>query len=115
SSRVEADELRGSGVFGAETPNRAARAVGNDTAVANGAGPPAAPGFLADAGDGARAAVSRPFGRASLTQALTLPLRAGPAPEQPGRGTKARFARGYFERGDQSLLCAPPSPRHRRR
>jgi hypothetical protein len=35
------NELQGClGVFGAEAPNRAARAVGNDTAVANGAGPP---------------------------------------------------------------------------
>ena len=37
---LEVREQRGSGVFGAEAPNRAARAVGHDTAVPNGAGPP---------------------------------------------------------------------------
>src|SRR4051812_14668032 len=35
-------ERRGLGVFGAEAPKRAARAVGHDTAVPNGAGPTAA-------------------------------------------------------------------------
>ena len=40
-SRVDStfDQQPGSGVFGAGAPNRAARAVGNDTAVANRAGP----------------------------------------------------------------------------
>jgi len=57
------------GVLGAETPNRAARAVGHDTAVPNRAGPTAArsrrplDGHLA-AGAPPR---SRPSGRASLT------------------------------------------------
>jgi hypothetical protein len=40
-----------SGVFGAETPKRAARAVGHDTAVPNGAGPPPRPASSADRDD----------------------------------------------------------------
>src|SRR3954467_8180029 len=57
-------------------PGRAARAVGNDTAVANRAGPPprhASPRFR-DIGAGA--AASRPSGRASLTH------RGGSDPER---------------------------------
>ena len=65
-----------SGVFGAEAPNRAARAVGNDTAVANGAGPPPRQLPARFGRIRARAAVSRPSGRASLTQARVATIRA---------------------------------------
>src|SRR4051812_44945023 len=59
--------LRVLGVFGAEAPKRAARAVGHDTTVPNRAGPPPRQGFRRIRGGGARAAASRPSGRASLT------------------------------------------------
>jgi len=58
----------GLGVFGAEAPNRAARAVGNDTTVANRARPPPRRGSMRIRGFCSRAAASRPFGRASLTR-----------------------------------------------
>jgi hypothetical protein len=58
----------GSGVFGAGAPNRAARAVGNDTAVANDAGPPPRNASHRSLGIAAGAAPSRPSGRASLTR-----------------------------------------------
>jgi len=48
-------------------PGRAARAVGNDTTVANRAGPPPRPPSARSRRPGARAAASRPSGRASLT------------------------------------------------
>jgi len=63
-------ELLGLGVSLRCAPGRAARAVGNDTAVANGAGPPPRHVPHRSSGIGARAAASRPSGRASLTQGM---------------------------------------------
>ncbi len=60
---------RDSGVFGAETPNRAARCVGHDTAVPNAAGPPPA-----------RRASPRPDG-----PARTRRRRPGPPGAHPSR------------------------------
>src|SRR5262245_38993819 len=104
-------ELQGLGVFGAETPNRAARAVGHDTAVAHGAGPPPRRAFPRLPGDGARAAVSRPSGRASLTQGEKSPtpqatLSAAAATPSPLRGSGGALS-AEASRGTE--VSPPPS------
>jgi hypothetical protein len=75
---------RGSGVSPAGG-GRAARAVGNDTTVANGVEPPARP-VPCRFRHGGRAPVSRPCGRASLTQRRSRAparLRLHPHPRPP--------------------------------
>src|SRR3954468_10597035 len=84
------------GVFGAEAPNRAARAVGNDTAVANGAGPPPRTTSAQFPRHRRGAAVSRPFGRASLTR------------ETGGRGETGRL-KPRLQRPEVRLRGLPPS------
>src|SRR4051812_6018022 len=83
----------GLGVFGAEAPNRAARAVGNDTAVANRAGPPAArPASPPTRVRRSAPPPSRPSGRASLTHrgvsdaGRSAETRDGLMREAPGDG-----------------------------
>ena len=64
---------RDSGVSLRCAPGRASRAVGNDTAVANGAESPPRHGIVAMGELSAGAAVPRPSGRESLTQPFAHP------------------------------------------
>src|SRR3954471_1351795 len=73
-ARTNGFELRVSGVLGAEAPKRAARAVGNDTAVANGAGP--APGKLPPS--------AVPALRARIPHATVRSVRSAPRVETRG-------------------------------
>jgi hypothetical protein len=76
----EEDQRRGLGVSPA-SGGRAARAVGNDTTVANGVEPPARPGSRRSRRRGC-APASRPCGHASLTRRRS---RSSPAPSSTRR------------------------------
>ena len=111
-------ELHGLGVSPA-SGGRAARAVGNDTTVANGVEPPARQGSdLVSSGAVHGAPVSRPCGRASLTQgALRIPSRAVETAATTAQSPPARTRRPGRVRRPQPDSASPPSsviPRERR-
>ena len=74
---TERNEPPDLGVFGAEAPKRAARAVGNDTAVANGAGPTAARPALLPADVPVQAVRRVPGPRGAHPSRIAHPAAAG--------------------------------------
>ena len=106
-SRLRGDEgtiwTAGSGVFGAEAPNRAARAVGHDTAMPNGAGP--AP---------ARQASPRPMARRMRAAAVPA-LRARIPHARNCLWAPARRVETHRCDCGKSAFAAPRGLRRRRR